>query len=202
MNNLKVITVFLLLLVMAVSASAQDELLFLNGKQLEGKILEYNKYQLTFQTKKDKELTIENYRLFSFSKDSKDTILYRYDTLEGNFLSEKDMKLFVYGGRDAHLTYSSKFSNVLGFAVGGGAGYFMHYDQSFVFVATPLVYTLGTLIFPTRVKQRKIKDLQYIKEDEYLRGHERVARAKRTQSALISTLIGLGVGFTASLIAN
>ena len=191
-----------MLLFLAVSAFAQDEFLFLNGKQLEGKILEFNKYQLTFQTKKDKELTIENYRLFSYSKDNQETILYKYDTLEGNFLSEKDMQLFVYGERDAHLTYSSKFSNVLGFAVGGGAGYFMHYDQSFVFVATPLVYTLGTLIFPTRVKQRKIKDLQYIKEDEYLRGHERVARAKRTQSALISTLIGLGVGFTASLIAN
>jgi|TARA_R110000782_G_scaffold267159_1_gene362279 hypothetical protein len=191
-----------LLLFIAGSVSAQDELLFLNGKQLEGKILEYNKYQLTFQTKKDKELTIENYRLFSFSKDSKDTILYKYDTLEGNFLSEKDMQLFVYGGRDAHLTYSSKFSNKLGFVVGAGAGYFMHYDQSFIFVATPLVYALGTLVFPTRVKQRKIKDLQYIKEDEYLRGHERVARAKRTQNALVSTLIGLGVGFTASLIAN
>lgn len=202
MNKLKSIAVLLLLLFIVASASAQDELLFLNGKQLEGKILEYNKYQLTFQTKKQKELSIENYRLYSFSKDNKDTILYRYDTLEGNFLSEKDMQLFVYGERDAHLTYSSRFSNILGFAVGTGAGYFMHYDQSFVYVATPLVYTLGTLIFPTRVKQRKIKDLQYIKEDEYLRGHERVARAKRTQNALVSTLIGLGVGFTASLIAN
>ena len=78
----------------------------------------------------------------------------------------------------------------------------MHKDQNFLYISTPLVYTLGTLIFPTRVKQRKIKDLQYIKEDEYLRGHERVARAKRTQNALLSTLIGLGVGFTASLIAN
>jgi len=183
-------------------AQSSDTLLFLNGKQLEGKVLEFNKYQLTFKTLKDKEIDIENYRLFSMKRNNVDTILYRYDTLEGNFLSEKDMKLFVFGERDAHLTYSSKFSNALGFAVGSGAGYFMHQDQSFIFVATPLVYTLGTLLFPTKVKQKKIKDLQYIKEDEYLRGHERVARAKRTQSALVSTLIGLGVGFTASLIAN
>ena len=75
MGNIKVILVFISLFLIAITASAQDELLFLNGKQLEGKILEYNKYQLTFQTKKDKELTIENYRLFSFSKDSRDTIL-------------------------------------------------------------------------------------------------------------------------------
>ncbi|PIQ15982.1 MAG: hypothetical protein COW67_05430 [Flavobacteriales bacterium CG18_big_fil_WC_8_21_14_2_50_32_9] len=183
-------------------AQSSDTLLFLNGKQLEGNVLEFNKYQLTFKTLKNKEIDIENYRLFSMKWNGIDTTIYKYDSLEGNFLSQKDMKLFVYGERDAHLTYSSKFSNVLGFAVGSGAGYFMHYDQSFIYISTPLVYTLGTLIFPTRVKQRKIKDLQYIKEDEYLRGHERVARAKRTQSALISTLIGLGVGFTASLIAN
>lgn len=183
-------------------AQSSDTLLFLNGKQLEGKVLEFNKYQLTFKTLKNKEIDIENYRLFSMKWNNLDTTIYKYDTLEGNFLSEKDMKLFVFGERDAHLTYSSKFSNILGFSVGSGAGYFMHYDQSFIFVATPLVYTLGTLIFTTRVKQRKIKDLQYIKEDEYLRGHERVARAKRTQSALVSTLIGLGVGFTVSLIAN
>ena len=94
-------------------AFSQDKLLFLNGKELEGKILEFNKYQLTFQTLKNKEIAIENYRLFSFSKNNEDTILYRYDTLEGNFLSEKDMKMFVYGERDAHLTYSSKFSNKL-----------------------------------------------------------------------------------------
>jgi hypothetical protein len=201
LGKLKIILSFILLIT-SLLAFSQDKLLFLNGKELEGKILEFNKYQLTFQTLKNKEIAIENYRLFSFSKNNEDTILYRYDTLEGNFLSEKDMKMFVYGERDAHQTYSSKFSNKLGFAFGATAGYFMHKDQNFLYISTPLVYTLGTLIFPTRVKQRKIKDLQYIKEDEYLRGHERVARAKRTQNALLSTLIGLGVGFTASLIAN
>lgn len=201
MGKLKIILVFATL-AMNLIAFSQDKLLFLNGKELEGKILEFNKYQLTFQTLKMKEIAIENYRLYSFSKDNKDTILYKYDTLEGNFLSEPDMKLFVYGERDAHRTYSSKFSNTIGFAFGSTAGYFMHKDQNFFYISTPLVYTLGTLIFPTRVKQRKIKDLQYIKEDEYLRGHERVARAKRTQNALLSTLIGLGVGFTTSLIVN
>jgi len=193
---------FFVLFVPLLVAQSSDTLLFLNGKQLEGKVLEFNKYQLTFKTLKNKEIDIENYRLFSMKWNGIDSTIYKYDSLEGNFLSQKDMKLFVYGERDAHLTYSSKFSNIVGFAVGGGAGYFMHKDQSFIFIATPLVYMLGTLIFPTKVKQKKINDLQYIKEDEYLRGHERVARAKRTQSALVSTLVGLGVGFTASLIAN
>lgn len=164
--------------------------------------MEFNKYQLTFKTFKDKEIIIENYRLFSINWNGLDTTIYKYDSLEGNFLSEKDMKLFVYGERDAHLTYSSTFSNILGMAVGGAAGYFMEKEQSFIYISTPLVYTLGTLVFPTRVKQKKIKDFQYIKEVEYLRGHERVARAKRTQNALKTTIIGMGIGFVASLVAN
>ena len=112
------------------------------------------------------------------------------------------MRLFVYGERDAHQTYHSKFSNVLGFAVGGAAGYFMHKDQAFIYVAAPLVYTSVTLFFPTNVKQKRLTDLQYLKEDEYLRGHERIARSKRTQNALKSSVIGMGAGFLISFLVN
>lgn len=183
-------------------ATSTDSLLFLNGKTLEGKVLEFNKYQLTFKTLKDKEILIETYRLFSMNWNGLDTTIYKYDSLEGNFLSEREMKLFVFGERDAHKTYNSAFSNSVAFIAGGTAGYFMEKEQSFILVGTPLVYMLGTLIFPTRVKQKKLTDLQYIKKDEYLRGYDRVARAKRTQNALKTTIIGMGIGFVASLVVN
>lgn len=206
LKNLKaVLTLFSLLFCLHFlcgQTATSDSLLFLNGKTLEGKVMEFNKYQLTFKTLKDKEIFIENYRLFSINWNGLDTTLYKYDSLEGNFLSEKDMKLFVFGERDAHQSYSSTFSNATGLVVGGIAGYFMEKEQSFILVATPLAYMLGTLIFPTKVKQKKLTDSQYIKENEYLRGYDRVARAKRTQNALKSTIIGMGIGFVASLVAN
>lgn len=181
---------------------AQDKLLFLNGKELDGSILNQTEYEITFKDKKEKEIVVDNYRLFSITKNNQETILYKYDTLEGNFLKEHDMKMFVYGEREAYRSYSSNFSNALGLAAGGVAGYFMHKDQSFIYVATPLVYTTLTLPFGTSVKHKKLSSSEYLKEDEFLRGYERVARSKRTQNALKSSVLGVGLGFLTSLIVN
>lgn len=191
-----------MLLILSVVTHAQDEILFLNGKIFKGALIEKTNYEFTFKTEKDKQYVLDKYRIFSYTQNNKETIVYEYDTLSGNFLKVEDMKLFVYGERDAHLTYKPVFSNITGLGVGGAAGYFMHKENSFFFIATPLIYTIGTLIFPTKVKKNRLQDHQYIKEDEYLRGHERVARSKRTQGALKSSIIGMGIGFVVSLIAN
>ncbi|MBE7442959.1 MAG: hypothetical protein HS119_10955 [Flavobacteriales bacterium] len=200
-NNFK-IYVFFALSFLVVDVFAQDKLLFLNGKELNGQLLNTNNFETSFKTANGKEYLIENFRVFSYTQNGQESLLYKYDTLEGNFLSEKDMRLFVFGERDAHQTYHSKFSNALGFLVGGAAGYVMHKDQAFIYVAAPLVYTSVTLFFPTSVKQKRLTDLQYLKEDEYLRGHERIARSKRTQNALKSSVLGMGAGFLISFLVN
>jgi len=112
------------------------------------------------------------------------------------------MKMFVYGERDAYANFKPRVSNVLGLAIGAIGGYLMQTDESFIYIATPLIYTPITLLFPTKVKQSKITEVKYLKEDEYLRGYERVARAKRTQGALKTSLIGMGVGFLIGVITN
>lgn len=195
--------IFVLVALFCVKGSfAQDELLFLNGKELKGEILNVTNYEITFKDIKGKEMVIDNYRVFSYHNDSKETLTYKYDTLEGNFLKEQDMRMFVYGERDAYKSYHSRFSNAMGLAAGGVAGYFMHKEQAFIYSAAPLVYTSVTLVFPTSVKQKRLNDLQYLKEDEYLRGHERVARSKRTQNTLKSSFLGMGAGFLISFLVN
>lgn len=198
---LSILAIFMFCLSFCLKAQ-QDKLLFLNGKEIEGTILEQNKYEFSFKDIKGKEFTVDSYRLFSYSKNNQESIVYKYDTLEGNFLKEHDMKMFVYGERGAYQSYRSTFSNILGLAAGGVAGYFMHKEQAFIYVATPLVYTTLTLPFPTRVKQKKLTDQSHLKEDEFLRGYERVARSKRTQNALKSSIVGTGLGFLVSLLVN
>ena len=112
------------------------------------------------------------------------------------------MKMFVYGERDAHKTFKPIFSNALGFAIGAAGGYYMQKDDAFLYVTIPLVYTLGTLLFPTKVRQSKLTDTQYLKEDEYLRGYERISRSKRTQGALKTSIVGMGVGFLIGFLVN
>ncbi|MGB0881515.1 MAG: hypothetical protein ACPGSO_01085 [Vicingaceae bacterium] len=195
---------FILTLVFSsLNVTAQDQLLFLNGKTLDGKILNQTEYEFSFQDKKNKQYSIDKYRVFSFKKNNTESIVYKYDTLEGNFLKVADMKMFVYGEKDAHLTYNSHFASAIGLAIGSTAGYFMHKDQSFFYVITPLVYTTLTLPFGTSIKkQDQIKTKNFLKEDEYLRGYDRVARSKRTSNALKSSFVGMAAGFIVSVIVN
>ena len=186
-----------------INVHAQDKLLFLNGKILDGKILEQTDYEFSFQDKKNKQYNIDKYRVFSFTKNNSETIVYKYDTLAGNFLQVSDMTFYVYGERDAHLTYNSHFTSAVGLAAGGAMGYFMHKDQSFLYIATPFVYTALTLPFGTSIKkQDQIKNKDFLKEDEYLRGYDRVARSKRTTNALKSSFVGMAAGFIVSVIVN
>ena len=192
----------LIICLFSIHANGQDKLLFLNGKELEGVLIEKTNYEFTFKNKNDKQFTIDKYRVFSYTQNNKENIVYEFDTLSGNFLKVQNMKMFVYGERDAQKTFKPVLSNTIGFAIGGAAGYFMHKDDAFLYIATPLIYTSVTLLFPTKVKQRRLTDIQYLKEDEYLRGYERIARSKRTQGALKSSIIGVVAGYLASLIVN
>jgi hypothetical protein len=195
-------SILVIAILFSLNTYAQDELLFLNGKIMKGELVEKTNFEFTFKTTKGKQIVIDKYRIFSYTQKAKETIVYAYDTLAGNFLKVEEMTSFVYGERAAQYTYKPVFSSSVGLVFGVAAGYEMHQQSSFFFIGAPLAYTIGTLIFPTRVQQKRLTDNLCVGEDEYLRGYERVARSKRTQGALKSSILGLGVGFLASFIAS
>lgn len=196
------ILVLLFILLKPFYSFGQDEILFLNGKVLKGDLLEKTKYEFTFKDEKERQFIIDKYRVFSFTENGKESIVYEYDTLSGNFLKVNDMKMFVYGERDAHASFKPKAANLFALGIGAAAGFMMQKDQSFVYLPIPLVYTSVTLLFPTKVNSKRLKDTQYIKEDEYLRGYERIARSKRTQSVLRNSVVGMAAGFVIGLVVN
>jgi hypothetical protein len=202
MDNKTKTLLLIIICLLAINVKAQDKILFLNGKSLEGTLLDKTNYEFTFKDQKEKEFVIDKYRVFSYTQNNKESLVYEFDTLSGNFLKVEDMKMFVYGERDAYETYKPQITNYTGLAVGAAAGFMMQKDQSFIYIPTPLIYTALTLLLPTKVNQSKLKDTKYLKEDEYLRGYERVARAKRTQGALKTSLVGMGIGFLIGVIAN
>lgn len=186
----------------AAKVKGQDKILFLNGKILEGSLLKKTNYEFTFKNKKEKQFIIDNYRVFSYTQNNKENIVYEFDTLSGNFLKVQDMKMFVYGERDAYQSFKPIVATIAGFAFGGAAGFMMQKEQNFLYIPAPLLITSVTLLFPTKVNQKRLKSTQYLKEDEYLRGYERIARSKRTQGVLKSSIIGMGVGFLVGLVVN
>ena len=74
-----------MLLILSVITQAQDEILFLNGKTIKGTLIEKTNYEFTFKTEKDKQYVLDKYRIFSYTQNNKETIVYEYDTLSGNF---------------------------------------------------------------------------------------------------------------------
>lgn len=203
MNSILKITILLSIILTGFYAEAQnDEILFLNGKKLKGSLLDKTKYEFTFKDEKDKQFLIDKYRVFSYKQNNKETIVYEYDTLSGNFLKVEDMKMFVFGERDAYKSFKPKFANYAALGIGAASGFMMQKDQSFVYIPIPLVYTAVTLMFPTKVNKKLLTETKYIKEDEYLRGYERIARSKRTQSVLKNSVIGMAAGFLIGLAVN
>lgn len=179
-----------------------DQILFLNGKILKGKITSKTNYEFSFTDLTNKSIVIDKYRVFSIVENNKESIVYEYDTLSGNFLKVEDMKLFVYGERDAYSSFKPHFANFSALAVGAASGFMMQRDQSFVYLPIPLVYTSITLLFPTKVNQKRLQETKYLNEDEYLRGYERIARSKRTQSVLRNSVIGMIGGYLIGLAVN
>jgi hypothetical protein len=200
MNKYYKIILITVIFLLSTNVKAQDKILFLNGKMIEGSILEKTNYEFTFRDKKKDEFSIEKYRVFSYTQNNKESIVYKFDTLTGNFLNVNDMKMFVYGERDAHQIYKPMVSNFLGFTLGATAGYFMHKENVFIYIATPFIYVPITLLFPTKVKAKNLTEVKYLKEEEYLRGFERVARSKRTRGALKSSFAGVITGYLISAI--
>ena len=201
----KHLRIFIVLIVgfTSLQANGQDEILFLNGTLLKGKILNKTKYEFTFEDESKKQFVIDKYRVFSFTKENEqESIVYEYDTLSGNFLKVQDMKMFVYGERDANLGYKPRFASLSALGVGATAGFMMQRDQSFVYIPIPLFYTMATLLFPTKVNRKNLKDDQYLKEDEYWRGYERLARSQRTPAGLRTSVVGMAVGFLVGIAVN
>lgn len=201
-TTLKIILTIIIGFIAFTANGQNDEILFLNGKTMKGSLLDKTKYEFTFKDEKDKEFIIDKYRVFSFTQNQQETIVYEYDTLSGNFLKVEDMKLFVFGERDAYTSFKPRIANIAALGIGAASGFMMQRDQSFVYIPIPLVYTAITLVFPTKVNQKLLTDTKYIKEDEYLRGYERIARSKRTQSVLRNSVIGMAAGFLVGLIVN
>ncbi len=184
----------------------KDTVLLQNGRELVGEFMHDEVYDIQFKhiTKKGVEtIKIDKYRIFSLiDSTGKEKLYYKYDTTIGNYLPENRMRMFVFGERDAVYGFKTPFTSTLGLAVGGASGYFMMKDNNFVFMATPLLYTIGNLFFATRVRKNSVRHIQYIKNDDYLAGYDRVARGKRVNNALKYSLGGMVLGIVAGLVAN
>lgn len=197
---------------------AQDKVQLLNGKVLRGKLgTEYDEYyDFQYYKKGGKVKTIDlvKYRMFSYSNSSgEETILYKQDTLMGNFFTKNEMKMFVYGQRDAFANYKAAPWLVTGFALGFTSvildtydfspnGGFFKYDPSIVPIGGIFVYTIGAGLFKPKVRKEYAADVSFLSSEHYIEGFQKIARVKKLKSSLLGSVIGVGTGLLVYSIAK
>jgi len=203
---MKISAIFICFIFLVTSSFAQDKIIMMNGKILEGTDIKIDTDELRYKEmkgNKPKERILEKYRVFAIEKNGKEDVIYKYDTLEGNFYTEDEMRLFVYGQQDAWAGSKPAWTGIVGAAVSGSTAYFLAREGNFIVVLVPIVSYLGLAILSRpKINKSSVRNKDYLGEGAYVDGYTRIAASKKNKNALWGSIGGFLVGFTAGLGAN
>jgi len=212
----------LFLVFSSVSFAQDNTILLLNGKVLEGEVKSNDGEFLKYHYKKKKNefvKTIDLQRVYSFTQEGKETIVYEMDTLMGNIYSQDEMRMFIYGEQDADKTSKSWPFVVGGFLGGYGisiydtysgddpdtpedeSGFFGTGPSAMHFVA-PFVISIGSGMIKPKIKARHVSDIAFLANEQYIIGYQKNARFKRIMGGGLGALSGAVAGFVTYLIAK
>lgn len=175
-------------------AQNKDTIFLMNGNIVSGKIVDtlIGAVSIINPAKNNEKLHYEYNDIYSIKYEG-GTLKYYYfqDTLRGNYFTRDEMQYYIYGERDARKGFKARGSLIGAGAVGlvsGGLGIFF----APVF---PYGYMALSGLPKVRIKHSTISNPNYIDQDAYILGYERVSRSKRRIQALIGGTIGLAAGY-------
>lgn len=177
----------------------KDRILFMNGREEFTTILDTNSSNIQFlrpELKKDREVSIDKYRIFSITYESgQEVIFYQRDSANGDELSVEEMRYFVYGERDALKGFRSPGAFWGGLATGLAGGFAAPaIGLGILAPVVPGLYTAGNASRYITVRKKNVSNEAYLSNDNFLAGYERTARSIRVQNSLIGGGIGIVAG--------
>ncbi len=224
--SMKFLLAFSFLMVFTASFGQQDTVLFLKGRSMPLDItsfsasgVKYSAYYKENGKKVNKPGTIEAYRVFSVSKGGERSILYRQDSLIGNFRTVEQMKSYVVGEQHAFNHYNPKpfFYGGIGLGIGvmlfdtylpkdkapaGGEYGLFKSPPSLIPLVTTFVYTVGLGVPSVSLKTSTVKNPLLLQDIDFQDGYTRTAKMRRVMSGLKGKAIGVLLGMGAYLILN
>jgi hypothetical protein len=196
MQQLKGVFLLVFLILEGFFSYGQDTVVLLNGKTIEGEVLEVTESLVVInvlkkQTIQKREIDAE--RVFAVQyKNGSEKVLYQQDTTAGAFYTVEEMRYFILGEQDAFKYYRSPDASVLAF-LGSAAGGFL-FAESFVVILMPILSTGVVNIPRVRAKPGKVSNDNYLEHEAFHDGYERVAKNKRIQNTLKASVFGLITG--------
>lgn len=172
-----------------------DTIQLMSGKTLVGFVRGQSEDQLKVRVPKKDQLKLEFVELdlvFAIRHpNGKEEVLYKQDTLFGNYFTPQEVRYFMIGENDARRAYRSPVSTAAGFVTGASASLAVG-----PFFALPAAFVFGGVTTFTRVKIRPgtVTNPQNLKFDTYLLGYEKEARKRRMFRSMISGMAGYATG--------
>ena len=223
-NKIVLLISLLLALTSLVSFGQENELLLINGKRIEGTVTQNDGEFLKYEFKKKNDLFIKEIdilRVYSFTKNSEETIIYKKDTALGNVFSQDEMRMFIYGESDAETAIKSWPYFVSGLTVSYGVSLLDTYsghdvpetlnvNEKGLFKSAPcMLHFAVPFVFPVvwgkikpKIKSKHASDDLFLVNEQYLIGFQKNARFKRIIGGLLGSLTGSGLGIVTYSIAK
>jgi hypothetical protein len=203
------------------SQTAQDSIILLNGRVFIGPVVSVSdgflKYTETTKSGETFTSEFDIYRIFSYTQNGTETILYKQDDLKDNFLTVDEARNATLGSYDARKTFKPRFVFWSSMALGYGASIFDTYllqktvdhpqyvgtqtsgglfksRPTFMPIFAPLVLSVGWSLPSFKIKEKQMIQTHLLNDKSYYRGYHRIARHKRVFGALKGSLIGIAAG--------
>jgi hypothetical protein len=178
-----------------------DTVYLLSGKTVAGYVKDTSAEQVRMMVPRKgsfKTDFIDQELVFSikYGQTKQEVVVYRQDTLFENYYTQREMRYFLQGERDARASYRCPAWTIGAFVVGAACGY-----SKSIFGLIPVFgYGVGTAAFRIPIRSRAISNPNYLKYDTYLLGYEKYARQRRTLRSLSYGGIGFGLGLVSAFI--
>ncbi len=198
--NCLLLSFFFALLILPHVTVAQDEVLFINGDYANVKVLDTTDYKRISVQRPGKAKIKTWYKEDIYSikyADGKEVIVYHQDTLENEYFTPAEMRIYIQGEQDAAAGYKTPAATAGAAVVGLGGGLVL----SFLAPIAPALYTVIVGSRWIKIRKKYVSNPDLLKEEVYRMGYEKEARSKVIQNSIIGGGIGMLVGYaTANLI--
>jgi hypothetical protein len=172
-------------------AKAQNKVLLMNGAELEGKAEPIDSLTTKFHWEKKgkiKEIMLDNGRIFSYTLNGVETLVYYYDPEIGNIFTISEMRAYILGEQQALENYKSIVPSVA--SLGGNAAVGTAFGFSAAILPAPLLTAAVFQVLPTK----KGKAPEHLPENEkriFKEGFRDTARPKKLKRTLLWSTVGL-----------
>ncbi|MBL7943021.1 MAG: hypothetical protein JNM00_09660 [Flavobacteriales bacterium] len=189
-----------------VSLTAQDKLLFMNGRELPCTITgdTANVIRVSFEKKSGKVVNKEFLKseLFSYTPAGKaEVVLYARDEAFGNIYSVDEMRVYMAGERDASENFTAVPTFIVGIVACGAVSY-LGEGGVLTAIGPPLIYTGIQFIPKIKIRAKTMSDEGYKYNDVYADGYEPPARSRKAMAGLSGGAIGAAAGALVYMIAH